>query len=228
MKKRKAAVILSAIIMIFSLNTVTAKVDAEDKLPCIYPECGYAGENEITEVSVKFDSETDISAFSIEIVFNPEMLDFIEAEKGSAVKSGTFYYNTYSEDSVKLVWSDSKDSSIKGTAAKLSFKTKHGTAEKEAGVFVGRCILGNENYEEVQFETENSFVKIYRDYVMGDASGDGVTNSSDVIVVNKNVISENKYPISSENKINADADCDGVISSKDCTKIINHILGMGR
>lgn len=226
MKKLKILSVITVIAIIFSIN-IFGTVNAEEELPCIFLSNANAGENELTEISVNFDKNVDISAFSIEILYNPENLSFIEAEKGSALNSGTFYYNNVSEDSVKLIWSNSRNNSLKGNCVKLTFKTKNASAGGSAPVYIGHSVLGNEDLEDVEFDTRDSEIKIYSNYLKGDVSGDGETDSTDIIVLNKYLLSRELYPIKEDLLINADIDYDGNINTKDSMGIINYVILKG-
>lgn len=221
MKKIKLAAVIFFIATVISVN-IFSTVNAEEELPRIFLSSANAGENQLTEITVNFDGNVDISAFSIEILFNPENLVFIEAQKGNALNSGTFYYNSFSEDSVRLVWSDGKDSSVNGVAAKLVFKTKNSNGA--VPVYIGYSMLGNENLQELEFETGNGEIRIYSDYLKGDVSGDGKIDSTDIILLNKYLISKELYPIGEDLLVNADMDYDGNINSKDGMDMINLII----
>lgn len=59
----------------------------------------------------------------------------------------------------------------------------------------------------------------------GDANNDGDVNSTDIVTINKLLLSPNKYPLQfSVGYVNADCNCDQKITSKDSMMIINFIL----
>ena len=124
---KKIAVLLTSAVLSAAGFTFSANAEKE-QTPEIYLQCGYAQENSETVVSLMSDSALSVSAFSVEIVFDPSVLTFEDAVAGEALTSGTFHSNgEYSEDCVRLVWSDSKNADVMGELAKLKFSVKNAT-----------------------------------------------------------------------------------------------------
>lgn len=225
MRKKRIFAALSALML--CINTAfAADVSAAEKPVCIYLNGSCAGENDIASVSVMFDKETEVSAFTIEVVYNPEQLEFVDASMGKCLEGGTFYDsgNTF-EDSVRLVWSDSRDHNAEGTVATLKFKTKSETEDSTAPLYVGYCQLGTQDFEEIEYRSEDFELEILKKYKRGDVNGDGEISGSDVVKVNKYIISGNKFELDENQLRNADVNLDGIVNSKDCMIIIGCVLG---
>ncbi|MDE5648532.1 MAG: hypothetical protein K2I33_01310, partial [Oscillospiraceae bacterium] len=65
------------------------------------------------------------------------------------------------------------------------------------------------------------------DYLYGDVNLDGFVNSTDVVVLNKYLISNSKYALQNEKAYEqAQTVYDDSIDSKDTMAIINYVLGV--
>ncbi len=223
---KKIAVLLTSAVLSAAGFTFSANAEKE-QTPKIYLQCGYAQENSETVVSLMSDSALSVSAFSIEIVFDPSVLTFEDAVAGEALTSGTFYSNgEYSEDCVRLVWSDSKNADAMGELAKLKFSVKNATSGEKTGLYIGYTEMGNEKLQEVAFEKSDAEMEIKQDYVWGDANCDGYTTASDVVMINKYNLSQKDYPLSDNGFINADVDFNEIINLSDSMEITSYVLGI--
>lgn len=222
-KKKTAAFAVLLLAGILYINIFTAS--AKTKLPEISLKCGYAQENTETIVSLNVNEEIFVSAYSFEIYFDPDVLSFEDASMGSALQYGSFYCNgEYSEDCVRVVWSDSEDINVSGELAKLKFRTKTAESGTKTGLYIGYSVMGNENYEEIPFDTVDSEIEIMADYIWGDANGDGLTTAADAVAVNKYNISRDLYPINKKYTTNADIDYNNIINLSDSDGIVSYII----
>lgn len=79
--------------------------------------------------------------------------------------------------------------------------------------------------ETTEETTEKETLEFGEVTMLGDATVDGSVDSSDIIAVNKIVLSRSKFPLKNATaNANADCDSDGDITSKDAMAIINHVL----
>ncbi|MDE5649030.1 MAG: dockerin type I repeat-containing protein, partial [Oscillospiraceae bacterium] len=73
--------------------------------------------------------------------------------------------------------------------------------------------------------TEDTSIDFGEVSKLGDVNVDGLVNSTDIVVLNKYLISASKYQLSSATAYaNADCDMDKSLTSKDSMAIVNHIL----
>ncbi|MGN1481877.1 cohesin domain-containing protein [Porcipelethomonas sp.] len=228
MLKKKTAVLTAAVLtVVLSLNLFS--VSAKKKLPEISLQCGYAQENAETTVSLNVNEKISVSAFSFEIFFDPKKLSFEDASMGSALNYGNFYCNgEYSDDCVRIVWSDSEDANVSGELAKLKFRTKNAETGTKTGLYIGYSSMGNEKFEEIAFDTVDSEIEIMQDYIWGDANGDGETTAADAVAINKYNISRELYPINNKYVINADIDYNNIINLSDSDGVVNYIMKQNR
>lgn len=197
-------------------------VSAQDK-PVFSINAGYGAENDITEVELKIENNSGISAYSVRIDFDPRVLEFVEAEQGYAIESGTFYSNgEYSEDCVRLVWSDSRNRSGDGVLAVLRFKTANETAETKTALSIGHSTVSND-LSAAEFETENAELRISGDYTAGDVNMDGIVDVSDVVGLNMHLLEGITDELSFTVQASCEVSGDKKISSDDSVCLINHV-----
>lgn len=73
--------------------------------------------------------------------------------------------------------------------------------------------------------TEDTTIDFGEVSKLGDVNVDGLVNSTDIVVLNKYLISASKYQLSSDTAYaNADCDMDKSLTSKDSMAIVNHVL----
>lgn len=225
MKKIGAVFAAAAIMAASASDFAYTKASAEDNLK-IYLDAGYGGENDITEVELKIANNSGISAYSIRVDFDPGVLEFVDAEQGDAISSGTFYPNgEYSEDCVRLVWSDSHNRTGDGTLAVLRFKTADGTAETKTALTVGRSMVSSD-LSEAQFTTENAELKIAAYIKTGDVNIDGVVDVSDVVTLNMYLLEGMGEDVSYSIRANCEVSGDNIISSVDSTSLMSIVSMM--
>lgn len=79
--------------------------------------------------------------------------------------------------------------------------------------------------EDTSDSTEDTSVDFGEVSKLGDVNVDGLVNSTDVVVLNKYLISTSKYALGSATAYaNADCDEDKSLTSKDSMAIVNHVL----
>ncbi len=223
MKKGVIIVLTAAASLIGSMNATAA-----EKNLLIYAGNSYAEENNTAEVSIMIEENPGVSAFSVELRYDPEVLVYEEAEAGRDISCGTLYCNgEYSENSVKLVWSDSKDFCGQGEAAVVKFRTRNGTAETASLVNIGYSEFVNKELEGMEYEAESGKVKIAQKIKLGDTNCSGIVDISDVVLLNKYIIDGEKYSFKNiENEANSDVNGDGKIDILDSGLIIDYLSGI--
>ncbi|MGN0612667.1 MAG: dockerin type I domain-containing protein, partial [Porcipelethomonas sp.] len=183
---------------------------------------GYAAQNDVTTVTASLDGETMLAAYSISVSFDSAALEFVNAS--SSLEYGMFYCSSSSDDSVTLVWSDSRDRSISGEIFEIEFKTKGNSAGQTIPVETGYSVMGSEKMEEIPFSSAGCEIIITENYKWGDANCDGRVSTSDVIAINKYCILGEGPDLSGDGLINADADRNGTVSAKDSKVILEYIV----
>lgn len=220
MRSIRAAGIAAALLLCTALSP--AKASAEDYFSKISLSAGYGSENDITEVKVNISS-SGISAYSIEVNFDPRSLYFVGAEQGGSLDGGTFYCNeNYSDNAVKLVWSNSRNQKCSGTAAVLRFKAAYGTAETATKLSIKHAELADDLEEEVS-TVQDCAMKIARSITKGDVDENTVINVADLIMLNKYLLSGSEYPLSYTRQANADVSGNGIVTMTDSALILNYL-----
>lgn len=185
----------------------------------------YAEENGEAEMRIEFENNPGISACSMEICFDSENLIYRGAENGDVTKNGTFYCNgDLAEDRVKIVWSDSSDTSEDGTAAVIKFRTRTGAKNSDILVSIGRCEFVNATPENVKYTSSDGSIKVVNKINYGDIDLNGIVDVCDVVRISYYLLDQEKYSLDSDSaKANADVDRNGIINMSDAGKIINMV-----
>lgn len=218
---KKIGTVLAAAALILA-PSADMTVSAQDK-PVFYINAGYGEQNDITEVELKIENNSGISAYSVRVDFDPRVLEFVDAGQGDAIGSGTFYSNgEYSEDCVKLVWSDSRNRSGDGVLAVLRFKTANETAETKTTVSIGHSTVSCD-LSAAEFETENDELRISGDYKRGDVNMDGLIDVSDVVALNMHLLEGITDDVSFSVQASCELSGDKKISSDDSVCLMNHV-----
>lgn len=219
MLKGKLKLLFSLIINVGLISAFP--VSAEQPSAVLNLRAGYAAENDITFVSGSLEAETDAAAYSITLNFNPEYLEFVDAE--SNLSYGAFYYNSVSEDCVNLVWSDTENRSLNGEIFSASFKTKGDTADLTVPVELGHSVMGNDSMEEIPFEPAYCEIIVLENYKWGDVNNDGITSLSDVVAINQFYIDSEQFSLDSQMKINSDTDTNKILNISDSNNILKYV-----
>lgn len=218
--KRKTAVLAAAAVTLGSVSPINA---AAQDAPAIYINAGYGAECETTEIELNIRNNTGISAYSIEVNYDPRVLYFMEAEQGDALDGGTFYCNgDYSDNAVRLVWSDSRNQTADGTAAVLKFRPAYGTAETDTPVTIGYSIIADD-LSEAEFEMEDDTLKIAGEINRGDVNADGDVSVSDVVSLNMYLLNPEKYDFSYTRQANAEVSGNKIVNTDDSGLIMNYV-----
>ncbi len=218
--KRKTAVLAAAAIMTASVSPVNAS--AQDA-PAIYINAGYGAECETTEIEVNIKNNTGMSAFSIEVDYDPRALYFMDAEQGDALNGGTFYCNSdYSDNAIRLVWSDSRNQTADGAVAVLKFRPSYGTAETETPVTLGYSVIADD-LSEAEFERSDGSLKIAREIKRGDVNDDGKVCVSDVVSLNMYLLNAKEDALSYTCQANAEVNGDKAVTAEDSAMILNYV-----
>lgn len=216
--KKKIKVLPFAAALAMSITPVT--YGYADKMPCLSINGGYTAENEVIPVTAAFDEEVSAAVYSITVDYDPELLEFIDAE--SCIEDGTFCYNISGEDSVTFVWSNDKDVTVRNNVFKAEFKARGGTVGQTAPVNIGNAVIGGEKMSEIPFDTKNGDVIISERYTKGDANCDGRTDLADVVAINK-YCRDMDFDLSEEGKLNGDVDNNGFLDEYDCYAVFRYV-----
>lgn len=219
--KRKLKSVISMLISVSIILAMTVGVNAEKKLPLLSLKGGYASENSITTVTASLDSEISLAAYSVSLVFDPTLIEFVDTSYIQG--GGNFFSDKTAEDCVTFIWSDSKNRKISGNLFTAKFKVKGDTAGRTVPVEIGYSILGNETTEEIPFKTSGCEITVINEYNWGDATCDGVVSASDVIKINHFNQNPEKYPLTARQQLNSDTDSNGIINRTDIENVINYI-----
>ncbi len=222
-KIKKTAIAIS--LMIFAGST-SLNVSAEENVPIVYINAGYGSENDITEVELNIKNNQGISSYSIEVDYNPSVLQFIDASQGDTPGGGTFYCNDkYDEDAIRIVWSNSRNKNGDGTTAILRFKAAYGTAETTTPLSIGYSVLGDD-LNVSSFESVGAELKIAGEITRGDVSGDGDVNIADIVRLNMFLLNSEKNPLSNTSQANAEVTGDKIVTTADSTLLMNYVCMM--
>lgn len=210
----------AALAAVLCLN-LPCTVTAEEN-PAVYINAGYGEENGIAEVALMLKGNSGISAYSVEVDFDPSVLSFVEAQQGDAINGGTFYCNgTRTDDSVTIVWSDSYNQSGNGTAAVLRFKTAADTAETDTILSLGHTAFAD-NLVEARFEQSNGLLKIAGEIKKGDVNCDGIVDAADIVAINMYLLNNYDNPLSYTAQANSEVTGDKAITADDSIAILNY------
>ena len=108
---------------------------------------GKAGDT--IQVPVEFTSGEEVGGFQISVFYDPEVMEFVDLEKGSLVEeegSGIFDYNPIAESAeVVIVYVVADTVKAQGVVADLSFRLKQDCGEQlPVGIGVDEVIDGSE------------------------------------------------------------------------------------
>lgn len=220
LKKLRTAI---ALFLLF-VTTCTFCINAyAENVPLLYINAGYGEENGVAEVELKIKNNKGISAYSVIVNYDPDMLTFIEASQSDTLSGGVFYCNgSYAQDAVRLVWSDSRNKSGDGTAAVLRFKAADGTADLNTLVSIGHTLVGDD-LQPAAFEASDGELKISGEIFYGDVNRDGIVNVADIVALNMYLLDSDKNVLTNTSQANADVNGDKLINSNDSLTIMNYI-----
>ena len=195
MKKLRTAI---ALFLLF-VTTCTFCINAyAENVPLLYINAGYGEENGVAEVELKIKNNKGISAYSVIVNYDPDMLTFIEASQSDALSGGVFYCNgSYAQDAVRLVWSDSRNKS-------------------------GHTLVGDD-LQPAAFEASDGELKISGEIFYGDVNRDGIVNVADIVALNMYLLDSDKNVLTNTSQANADVNGDKLINSNDSLTIMNYI-----
>lgn len=218
--KFKLAAVLTAVMCAFSLPV---NADEAVNKPVISINAGFGAENDIAEVELNIDKSLGLAAYSIEVDFDPRVLTFVEAVQGSAFSDGVFYCNgDYSDDAVRIVWSDSRNRRDNGTAAILRFKTAYGSADTITPISIGYSVLADD-MREAEYTAKEGELIITEEITAGDINCDGEVSVSDVVMLNMYLLNAQDNPLSYASQANADVTGDKKVNSSDSAHLLNYI-----
>lgn len=218
--KSKIAAVFTAIVCALPFSV---HADEFENKPVISVNAGYGAENDIAEVDINVEKNMGMSAYSIEIDFDPRVLTFVDAVQGSAFSGGVFYCNgDYSDDAVRIVWSDSRNKKGDGTAAVLRFKTAYGSAGTATPVSIGYTVIADD-MKEADFTANDGELIITGEITEGDINCDGEISVSDVVLLNMYLLNGQQNPLSYESQANSDVTGDKRITSADSAHLMNYI-----
>ncbi len=215
--------ILTVIALVFCITAMSMPVSAQD-IPKIYIDAGYGGENGIAEVNLNISGNSGLSAYSIQVDYDPSALRIVDAVAGDAMENGVFYCNAdYDENALRVVWSNAHDEHGDGTLAVLRFKTANGTAETKTPISIGYSVLGNDDFEELEFETESGELKIGNELHKGDVNLDGNVDIADVVWLNGYLLNPATKTFNYTVLGNAEMSGDNHVDIYDSAILINYV-----
>lgn len=218
--KLKTAVLSAAMVIVSAVSPVYA---SEQDNSVIYINAGYGAECEITDIELNIKSNTGISAYSIEVDYDPRVLYFMGAKQGEAFDGGTFYCNgDYSDDAVRIVWSDGRNQTADGTAAILRFRPAYGTAETDTAVSIGYSMVADD-LNEAEFEASDGNLKIASEINRGDVNNDGEVSVSDVVLLNMYLLKGDEEALTYTCQANAEVTGDKLVTPADSAMIMNYV-----
>lgn len=218
--KLKTAVLSAAAVIFSAISPVYA---SEQDNSVIYINAGYGAECEITDIELNIKSNTGISAYSIEVDYDPRVLYFMGAKQGEALDGGTFYCNgDYSDDAVRIVWSDGRNQTADGTAAILRFRPAYGTAETDTAVSIGYSMVADD-LNEAEFEASDGNLKIASEINRGDVNNDGEVSVSDVVLLNMYLLKGDEEALTYTCQANAEVTGDKLVTPADSAMILNYV-----
>jgi hypothetical protein len=220
----KIKMLAAAAAIIMAAQSISVSAETGEKIN-VNIESGYAQENSKTDVVISFDNNPGISAYSIEISYDPQLLAFDSAKSLTSGKNETFYCNgKYSSGSIKAVWSSSMEDDADGGALQLTFKTKSETAEKTSAVDLESCQFGNKDLSQINYEISGGEVKITGEINSGDADLNGIVEIGDLVTLNKYLLDNASYPLKSNTaEANCDMDLNGKLEMSDSAYLINRL-----
>ena len=126
MKFKKLFAFAAALLVIGSTNAYAENSDR----PKVIVSGAYAEPWGFAEVKIDIKNNPGISAFSINLSYDEEILEFADARCGNGLTNGTFFCNgSRSGNSVKAVWSNASDMYLNDDIAVIRFKVKNAEAE---------------------------------------------------------------------------------------------------
>lgn len=187
----------------------------------------YAVSGGFAEVKIDIKNNPGISAFSVNLSYDGEILEFQEAKLGKSVTSGTFFCNgNRSGNSIKAVWSDASDMYINDDIAVIRFKIKNAEAETSSALKIEDSEFGNSHLEPIEIETNDGEIKITREILPGDADENGIIDINDIVTINLYLLDNHINPLSTYTaEANADMDGNGIIEITDSAIMIDKLCG---
>lgn len=111
-----------------------------------------------------------------------------------------------------------------GQLLKLVFKVSDSAETTNQFVKINFIEAFNESLNNITFETVDGYIEVL-DYIYGDANGDGVINTKDIILLRRHIAA--KDPATGESAVTvsagADANGDGVVNTKDIILLRHYI-----
>ena len=159
-------------------------------------------------VTVALSGNSGMSYLAVTPVYDSSVLTLVSAENGQIMKD--FDCDT------NFTWSASEDTAANGTLLSLTFKIADNAQSGEYAIELklreAYTLMG----EDVAVSIQNGSVRV-SDMVYGDATGDGIVNGKDVLLLRRYMANYNYDTNTSEIAVGAggDANGDGIINGKD-------------
>ncbi len=224
MKFKKLFAFAAALLVIGSTNAYAENGGN----PQINVSDSYAVPWGFAEVKIDIKNNPGISAFSINLSYDEEILEFADARCGNGLTNGTFFCNgSRSGNSIKAVWSNASDIYLNDNIAVIRFKVKNAEAETSSALKIEYLEFGNSHLEPVEIETHDGEIKIAREILPGDADENGIIDINDIVTLNLYLLDNHIYPLSSYTaEANCDMDGNGIVEITDSAIMINKLCGI--
>ena len=220
---------LSFLLMILLLMSTTAVHAFATEDPCFDLGTAIGKSGDTVRIELKLRNNPGITAFSVSIGYSSKDLELIDIENGGlfddAVSVGKLNVNP-----VTVSWyaADSENKTANGTAAVLVFKIRDNTSDSSVTLTYNPENVFDNRLQNKEFSVSNGFVYIGEkptDYLLGDASGDGIIEVTDGTFLQRD-IALIETPYTKAELLRGDADQNGKIEIFDVTAIQYYLANM--
>ena len=220
---------LSFLLMILLLMSTTAVHAFATEDPCFDLGTTIGKSGDTVRIELKLRNNPGITAFSVSIGYSSKDLELIDIENGGlfddAVSVGKLNVNP-----VTVSWyaADSENKTDNGTAAVLVFKIRDNASDSSVTLTYNPENVFDNRLQNKEFSVSDGFVYIGKkptDYLLGDASGDGIIEVTDGTFLQRD-IALIETPYTKAELLRGDADQNGKIEIFDVTAIQYYLANM--
>lgn len=198
----------------FTVTVTEPEPEIDENAPQIVVSEAKAMAGDTVTVTVSLKNNPGFSGLNVYVTY-ADGLTLVEATNSTSL--------TFTNDRT-MVWDGVADYTQDGELMQLTFRISDTAEPGDYAVKVNFIEAYTAELDDVTFATVDGAVQVL-DFVYGDANGDGIVNTKDIILIRRHVAA--KDPVTGESTVavqaGADANGDGIVNTKDIILVRRHV-----
>lgn len=182
---------------------------------------GKAGDT--VTVSINISPDSQMSAGTFELPFNPALLEYVSAVKGPALVTGTtdIYYDV-DNNKVVMGYFNIDPMNTAGSILDIQFKIKTGTLNQAINMNISVLELADANRVNLPYAVTQGVINVVN-IILGDVNDNGQITAVDALMALQ--ATTGKLKLTAAQKFAADVNKDGKVGSIDALQIMQFVSG---